>query len=199
MRRRPAQMAGLLSDLAPSTYPNLVPPNRPSKPKMDHGTWTLLITFGTLSRSWRMIAKTGTRITWTNLQRMLEMTETGFLETLNTMRPCHWCLPAIQNINLACRALGLGTVITTNHILYEGEAAGRCLYLCPDAHGLLGRELWSTISSPSLADRLCRSMGRTMDGSQFNGEVAPRFLPLTLAAGILPLCRKSCRHSRQRG
>jgi nitroreductase len=29
--------------------------------------------------------------------------------------------PAIQNINLACRALGLGTVITTNHILYEGE------------------------------------------------------------------------------
>ena len=29
--------------------------------------------------------------------------------------------PAIQNINLACRALGLGTVITTNHILYEDE------------------------------------------------------------------------------
>ena len=30
--------------------------------------------------------------------------------------------PAIQNIILACRALGLGTVITTNHILYEDEA-----------------------------------------------------------------------------
>jgi nitroreductase len=30
-------------------------------------------------------------------------------------------IPAIQNINLACRALGLGTVITTKHILYEGE------------------------------------------------------------------------------
>ncbi|CAN5866110.1 nitroreductase family protein [soil metagenome] len=29
--------------------------------------------------------------------------------------------PAIQNIILACRALGLGTVITTNHILYEEE------------------------------------------------------------------------------
>jgi nitroreductase len=29
--------------------------------------------------------------------------------------------PAVQNILLACRALGLGTVITTNHILYEGE------------------------------------------------------------------------------
>ncbi|MBV9116472.1 MAG: nitroreductase family protein [Acetobacteraceae bacterium] len=30
--------------------------------------------------------------------------------------------PAVQNIVLACRALGLGTVITTNHILYEDEA-----------------------------------------------------------------------------
>jgi nitroreductase len=29
--------------------------------------------------------------------------------------------PAIQNIILACRALGLGTVITTNHMLYEDE------------------------------------------------------------------------------
>ena len=27
----------------------------------------------------------------------------------------------MQNILLACRALGLGTVITTNHILYEDE------------------------------------------------------------------------------
>jgi nitroreductase len=29
--------------------------------------------------------------------------------------------PAIQNVILACRGLGLGTVITTNHILYEHE------------------------------------------------------------------------------
>jgi nitroreductase len=29
--------------------------------------------------------------------------------------------PAIQNIILACRALGLGTVITTNHVLYEDD------------------------------------------------------------------------------
>jgi nitroreductase len=29
--------------------------------------------------------------------------------------------PAIQNIILACRGFGLGTVITTNHILYEDE------------------------------------------------------------------------------
>ena len=29
--------------------------------------------------------------------------------------------PAVQNIILACRALGLGTLITTNHILYEDE------------------------------------------------------------------------------
>ena len=32
--------------------------------------------------------------------------------------------PAIQNIILACRALGLGTLITTNHILYEDEVRG---------------------------------------------------------------------------
>jgi len=31
-----------------------------------------------------MIAKTGPRMTWTSLQRMLEMTEMGLLETLNT-------------------------------------------------------------------------------------------------------------------
>ena len=29
--------------------------------------------------------------------------------------------PAVQNIILACRALGLGTTITTNHIRYENE------------------------------------------------------------------------------
>jgi nitroreductase len=29
--------------------------------------------------------------------------------------------PAIQNIILACRGLGLGTLITTNHILYEDD------------------------------------------------------------------------------
>ena len=29
--------------------------------------------------------------------------------------------PAVQNIILACRALGLGTVVTTNHILLEEE------------------------------------------------------------------------------
>ncbi len=29
--------------------------------------------------------------------------------------------PAVQNIILACRGLGLGTVITTNHMLYEDE------------------------------------------------------------------------------
>lgn len=32
--------------------------------------------------------------------------------------------PAVQNILLACRALGLGTVITTNHILYEEDVRG---------------------------------------------------------------------------
>jgi nitroreductase len=38
--------------------------------------------------------------------------------------------PAVQNILLACRALGLGTVITTNHILYEDEV--RAILGLPD-------------------------------------------------------------------
>jgi nitroreductase len=38
--------------------------------------------------------------------------------------------PAMQNIILACRALGLGTLITTNHILYEGEV--RAILGLPD-------------------------------------------------------------------
>jgi len=29
--------------------------------------------------------------------------------------------PAVQNIILTCRALGLGTVLTTNHVVYEDE------------------------------------------------------------------------------
>jgi nitroreductase len=38
--------------------------------------------------------------------------------------------PAIQNIILACRALGLGTLITTNHILYEDDV--RAVLHLPD-------------------------------------------------------------------
>jgi nitroreductase len=34
---------------------------------------------------------------------------------------CASIYPAVQNIVLACRALGLGTVITTNHLIYEDE------------------------------------------------------------------------------
>lgn len=34
---------------------------------------------------------------------------------------CASIYPAVQNIILACRALGLGTVITTNHLIYEDE------------------------------------------------------------------------------
>ena len=29
--------------------------------------------------------------------------------------------PAVQNVILACRALGLGTVLTTNHVILESE------------------------------------------------------------------------------
>jgi nitroreductase len=39
--------------------------------------------------------------------------------------------PAVQNIILACRAFGLGTLITTNHILYEDEVRA-VLGLPPD-------------------------------------------------------------------
>jgi nitroreductase len=38
--------------------------------------------------------------------------------------------PAVQNVILACRALGLGTLITTNHILYEDEV--RAILGLPD-------------------------------------------------------------------
>ena len=38
--------------------------------------------------------------------------------------------PAVQNIILACRALGLGTVITTNHIRCEAEV--KALLAIPD-------------------------------------------------------------------
>jgi nitroreductase len=38
--------------------------------------------------------------------------------------------PAVLNIILACRALGLGTLITTNHILYEDEV--RAILGLPD-------------------------------------------------------------------
>ena len=34
---------------------------------------------------------------------------------------CASIYPAVQNVILACRALGLGTVITTNHLIYEDE------------------------------------------------------------------------------
>jgi nitroreductase len=40
--------------------------------------------------------------------------------------------PAVQNIILACRALGLGTLITTNHLLYEDEVRA-VLGMPPDA------------------------------------------------------------------
>jgi nitroreductase len=38
--------------------------------------------------------------------------------------------PAVQNIILACRGLGLGTLITTNHILYEDDV--RAILGLPD-------------------------------------------------------------------
>ena len=40
--------------------------------------------------------------------------------------------PAVQNVILACRALGLGTCLTTNHFLVEDEV--RAIVGLPDAY-----------------------------------------------------------------
>jgi len=47
--------------------------------------------------------------------------DAGALATQIDRTKCASIYPAIQNIILACRALGLGTVITTNHLVYEDE------------------------------------------------------------------------------
>jgi nitroreductase len=45
----------------------------------------------------------------------------GALATQIDRTKCASIYPAVQNIILACRALGLGTVITTNHLIFEPE------------------------------------------------------------------------------
>jgi nitroreductase len=45
-------------------------------------------------------------------------------------------IPAVQNIILACRALGLGTTITTNHLRCEAEV--RVLLGLPDERDFIG-------------------------------------------------------------
>ena len=42
--------------------------------------------------------------------------------------------PAVQNVILACRALGLGTCLTTNHVLVEDEV--RAIVGLPDNCGV---------------------------------------------------------------
>jgi nitroreductase len=71
--------------------------------------------------------------------------------------------PAVQNIILACRALGLGTLITTNHILYEDEV--RAILGLPDdvftfalmpigfPHGKYGPLTRRPVSEVAFADR----------------------------------------------
>ena len=74
--------------------------------------------------------------------------------------------PAVQNIILACRALGLGTLITTNHILYEDEVRAilgpppRRLHLCPDADRLPAREIRSAGAPPCFRSHLRLALGR---------------------------------------
>ena len=43
---------------------------------------------------------------------------------------CASIYPAVQNIILACRALGLGTVLTTNHVVLEAEV--KCALELPE-------------------------------------------------------------------
>jgi nitroreductase len=71
--------------------------------------------------------------------------------------------PAIQNIILTCRALGLGTLITTNHILYEDDVR-KILGLPKDVstfalmpigypHGNYGPLARRSVSEVTFADR----------------------------------------------
>jgi len=48
----------------------------------------------------------------------------GMLQTLGRKSLYASIYPAVQNILLACRALGLGACLTTIHLLYEEEIAG---------------------------------------------------------------------------
>jgi len=48
----------------------------------------------------------------------------GILQTLGRKSLYASIYPAVQNILLACRALGLGACLTTIHLLYEEEIAG---------------------------------------------------------------------------
>ena len=88
--------------------------------------------------------------------------------------------PAVQNIILACRAFGLGTLITTNHIRCEDEVkaaarpAARRVDLCADADRLSGGEIRSARTQAGKRGGACGSLGRRVaeliDGPAFTGE-----------------------------
>ena len=89
--------------------------------------------------------------------------------------------PAVQNIILACRALGLGTVITTNHLRIEAEFKAvlrhsrRCRYLRIDAAGLAEWPLRPGQSPTARRSGTCRPLvpglaGLNRYGNCLNGN-----------------------------
>src|SRR5438876_2973579 len=78
--------------------------------------------------------------------------------------------PAVQNMLLAARALGLGATLTTRHLLYEKEAEA-ALGLPPGVHSYailpIGYPRGS--SAPSVAGRSRRSCSRTLGVPRIKG------------------------------
>ena len=88
--------------------------------------------------------------------------------------------PAVQNIILACRAFGLGTLITTNHIRCEDEVkavlglpADVSTYaLMPIGYpeGKFGPLARKPVSQVAYADRCGRRLAELIDGGGFADE-----------------------------
>ncbi len=84
--------------------------------------------------------------------------------------------PAVQNILLACRALGLGTVITTNHIRCEDEVKtvlgipGGRRNLCPDADRLAARRVRAVDPPPARRSSSYGPLGRKLAHQQRGQE-----------------------------
>jgi nitroreductase len=78
--------------------------------------------------------------------------------------------PAVQNIILACRALGLGTTITNQPSSLRTRCAriavpaGRCGQLCPDADRLADRSIWPAVTQAAFRSRARGPVGQRVAG-----------------------------------
>ena len=76
--------------------------------------------------------------------------------------------PAVQNMLLAARALGLGATLTTLYLQFEKEAeaalwlAAERPLLCPAAHRLPNGAVWASPSYPAHRYRLRGSVGSAL-------------------------------------